>query len=101
MLDKLRIISKDNDNCFVYALRVYAIENDNELLEQIDNIKRDIKTRDLPISKIQEIANKYNLHITIRRDEDNKNLRHFGDKKLKEMKAGVNVSLKRKDKYLS
>ena len=78
-----------NDNCFVYALRVYAIENDNELLEQIDNIKRDIKTRDLPISKIQEIANKYNLHITIRRDEDNKNLRHFGDKKLKEIKLGL------------
>ena len=77
------------DNCFVYALKIYAIENDNLLLNQIDNIKRDIKTRDLPISKIQEIANKYNLHISVKRNEDTTNIRHFGDKQLQEIKLGL------------
>ena len=60
------------NNCFVHALIEHGVP------EKITNdIKLMIKTRDLPQKKIDEIAIKHGLYITVRRPESARNLRHY------------------------
>jgi len=88
-LDKYQIFNeftaeKVKVNCFIQSLICADVED--SIIEQV---KVMMKCRDIPQKKIKEVAEKLGLHITIKSLESNKNLRHYGDKTLPEIKLGL------------
>ena len=73
-----------DDNCLVLALKQAGVSNDI-----LANIRTLVKNRNIPMCKIGDIANKHNLHISVRKVEDNKNRIHYGNKELEEIKIGL------------
>jgi hypothetical protein len=63
IFDKIDFWSKQKlvDNCFIYALNQTSIDP-----KVIDAMKYDISRRYIPITKLTEIAEKYNLNLRIR-----------------------------------
>jgi hypothetical protein len=63
IFDKIDFWSKQKlvDNCFIYALNQTSIDP-----KIIDAMKYDISRRYIPITKLTEIAEKYNLNLRIR-----------------------------------
>lgn len=89
-LKDLQIYNKDEkidteNNCFINALIKSSLVNK----ETIEEIKLFCKTRDIPMCKIKEISEKYNLHITIKKDDKRDKLERYGDKNKPEIKLGL------------
>jgi hypothetical protein len=79
---EINYIEKNNrdgryvNSCFINSLIQYGVKD-----EIIQKIKLDVKTRDLPQKLIKFIAEKYKLHITVKKITDAKyNVLHYGDK---------------------
>ena len=73
-----------HEHCFIYCLRQAGIEN-----KVIQAIKRSMQSVDLPMNKLKQIAEEFNLYITVRRPEDKSNLKHYGDKSLTPIPLGL------------
>lgn len=73
-----------NNNCFDHALQESGKVDPVVML----NIRLEMQTRELPQKKIEEIARKNNLHITIRRPNYTL-LKHYGDKSLPQIQLGL------------
>lgn len=90
-LSSLQIYNKDedidiNNNCFIHSL----INSNLIEAEKIQEIKLFCKTRDIPMLKIKEIADKFNLYITIKKNDNIKEkLIKYGDKSNPEIKIGL------------
>lgn len=70
--------------CFIKALEVYGLEK-NKILQA----KSIIRTRDVPMCRIKQVAEELDIHISVRRIEDKKHLIHYGNKQLDEIKLGL------------
>ena len=90
-LTDLQIYNKDQNidienNCFVNSL----IKSNLVEPEKIQEIKLFCKTRDIPMLKIKEIAEKFNLYITIKKSNTDKDKTiKYGDKTIPEIKLGL------------
>jgi hypothetical protein len=79
---KDHVTTVEKDSCFIHALEMYGVKN-------LDNVRHIISKRELPMHKIKKVAEMLNLHITVRRVEDCKNLKHYGDKSLNPINLGL------------
>jgi len=73
------------NNCFIHSL----IKSSLVEKETIEEIKIFCKTRDIPMRKIKEISEKFNLHISIKKDDKRDKLERYGDKNKPEIKLGL------------
>ena len=90
-LTDLQIYNKEQDidienNCLIHSL----IKSNLVESEKIQEIKLFCKTRDIPMLKIKEIAEKFNLYITIKKSNtDKEKTTKYGDKANPEIKIGL------------
>ncbi len=88
-LTELQIYRADDQKdysvmCFVKALETYGLDK-----VIVNKIKMKIQTSILPMCKIKQIAEEFDLHITIKRVEDNSNLIRYGNKTKKQINLGL------------
>ena len=74
----------EEHSCFIQSLISYGVND--EIIKQISFITQ---KREMPQKMIKEIAEQFNLYITVRSLTSNRNLRHYGDKSLPEIKLGL------------
>lgn len=74
-----------SESCFIQSLLT------SELIDNktIKKIKLRHQTRNLPMREIKKIAEDFELYITIRRVEDKKNIKHYGNKNNKRIELGL------------
>lgn len=89
-LKDLQIYNKDEkidteNNCFIHSLIKSSLVDK----ETIEEIKIFCKTRDIPMRKIKEISEKFNLNISIKKDDKRDKLERYGDKNKPEIKLGL------------
>jgi hypothetical protein len=65
-----------NDNCFIHAVIQSGVVDD----KTTEALRASARTREMPMKKIQEIAQKHDLYITVQRLDDKNHLKHYGDK---------------------
>ena len=69
------------NNCLLHALVTAGYE--------VSNLKQFVKNQNVPLRSLRSIADLLDIFITVRRVEDTKNLRKFGDKTKPEVKLGI------------
>ena len=89
-LKDLQIYNKNEkidteNNCFIHSL----INSGLVKKEIIEEIKIFCKTRDIPMRKIKEISEKFNLNISIKKDDKRDKVERYGDKTKPEIKLAL------------
>ena len=85
-LDKYGVfptINSDNykNNCLCESFRAAG--------HDITAIKNMVRNQEIPMRKLKEVAAKLKVYITVRRIEDKKNLKHYGDKSHTRLSLGL------------
>ena len=77
-------LNVEEHSCFIHSLIAYGL--DEEVINQICYITQ---KREMPQKLIKEIAEQFNLYITVRSITSNGHLRHYGDKTLPQIQLGL------------
>jgi len=72
----------EDDSCFVHALNMYGVPN-------LDNVRQMVCKRDMSMNTIKKVAELLGVHITVRRVEDSKHLKHYGDRTREPINLGL------------